>query len=347
MATNSLQRLKRNDALAGYGFMTPALIVFLVFLFLPIFFAIFVSFTNWNGITPFRQEGAYEFVGFENYYNLLIKRGIRQKDFYNSLKNTVYYALGVVPFQTLFALMLAVLVNQKWLRGKGIFRTAFYFPSVSSSVVISLIFMWLFGKGGIVNIGLSALIPVYEPITWLDDSRGIIHELLGLFGITRATAGDWVNIRLATLTLWEWISGPSITLLLIMILNTWTTIGSLMIIYLAALQDIPEQMHEAAMIDGANRWQVFLKITVPMLTPATFFVVTLGLISTLQVFDQIFVITSGGPAKTTMTIAYGVYQSGFRNSDMGLAAASALVLFVIIFVLTLVQRRFVKESLYS
>lgn len=347
MAKSSFARSKRNDTLAGYGFMSPALIIFLVFLFLPIFFAVYVSFTNWNGISPFQQAGAYEFVGFENYYNLLIKEGIRQKDFYNSLKNTVYYALGVVPAQTLIALMLATIVNQKWLRGKGFFRTAFYFPSVSSSVVISIIFMWLFGKGGIVNIGLSSLFPAYEPLTWLSDSRGIFHQILGVFGVTRETAGDWTSTRLATLTLWEWISGPSITLLLIMILNTWTTIGSMMVIYLAALQDIPEQLREAAMIDGANRWQVFRKITVPMLTPATFFVVTLGLIGTFQVFDQIFVITSGGPAKTTMTIAYGVYQSGFRNSDMGLAAASALVLFVIIFIFTMIQRQFVKETINS
>ena len=344
MATKP-SRLKRNDTLAGYGFMLPALVVFAVFLFIPIVFAIYVSFTDWNGISPFRQTGAYEFVGFENYYNLLFKQGIRQKDFYNSLKNTVYYSLGVVPAQTFFALMIALIVNQRWLRAKGAFRTAFYFPSVSSSVVISLIFMWLFGKGGLVNIGLSSAFPAYEPLTWLSDSRGVFHSVLELFGVTRATAGEWANVRLATLTLWDWISGPSVTLLLIMILNTWTTTGSMMIIYLAALQDIPDTLLEAATIDGASRWQSFRHITVPLLTPATYFVVTLGLIGTFQVFDQIFVITSGGPAKTTMTIAYGVYTSGFLNSDMGLAAASALVLFVIIFVFTLIQRRFVRETL--
>ena len=147
------------------------------------------------------------------------------------------------------------------------------------------------------------------------------------------------------LTLWDWISGPSVAMFTIMILNTWTTIGTMMIIYLAALQNIPGSVYEAAAIDGASGWQIFRRITVPLLTPTTFFVVTLGLIGTFQVFDQVFVITSGGPAFTTMTIAYIVYENGFRQSSMGLAAATALLLFVIIFVFMLIQRRITRETL--
>jgi len=126
-------------------------------------------------------------------------------------------------------------------------------------------------------------------------------------------------------------------------LNTWTTIGTLMVIYLAALQGIPGQVYEAAAIDGATGWQTFRRITVPLLAPTTFFVITIGLIGTFQVFDQIFVISSGGPAKTTLTIAYIVYNNGFQNSEMGLAAATALILFVLIFTFTLIQRRFTSE----
>ena len=133
-------------------------------------------------------------------------------------------------------------------------------------------------------------------------------------------------------------------MLTIMILNTWTTIGTMMVIYLAALQNIPTSVYEAAQIDGASSWQAFRRITVPLLSPTTFFVVTLGLIGTFQVFDQIFVISSGGPAKTTLTIAYIVYENGFNNSNMGLAAATALLLFVIIFIFTLIQRRFTSET---
>lgn len=441
-AVTTLADRKRADTITGYIFMTPAMVVFLVFLIIPIGFALYISFTNWNGITPlaqqatpatgtitftnlttdeivipagtivasggeeaveFRttenvtlpagqnstidvpveavdgtigpdgnlrrgqietvvgdlsesvsvtnaealsggQDNAYEFVGLQNYSRLLLEEGTRQRDFFISFKNSVYFMLGVVPMQTILALVLAVIVNQRWLKAKGFFRTSFYFPSITSSVVISLIFMWMFTRGGLVNFLLSGLFPNYEAVTWLEDPNGIIHNMLGLFGITRQTAGDWASTRLVGLTLWEWVSGPSVTMATIMVLNTWTTIGTLMIIYLAALQNIPSSVYEAAAIDGATAWQTFRRITVPLLTPTTFFVVTLGLIGTLQVFDQIFVISSGGPAKTTLTIAYIVYQNGFNNSQMGLAAATALVLFGIIFVFTMIQRRITSDT---
>lgn len=433
---------RREETIAGYLFMSPMMVIFMIFLFIPIAFALFVSFTNWNGITPLGQtqsqttgavqftnltadpvtipagtivttegnnpvryeltadvtlasgaeataegtivaldefagsdgntrrdsitviegdlaetvsvtnpsalaggqDNAYEFVGLENYQDLLFEQGIRQRDFFLSLKNTVYFVLGVVPAQTVLALVLAVIVNQKWLKGKGFFRTAFYFPSITSSVVISIIFMWLFTRGGVVNVLIGALFPNYDGVTWLNDPNGVIHNALGLVGVTRDTVGDWASSRVAGLTLWDWISGPSVTLFTIMILNTWTTIGTLMIIYLAALQGIPPQVYEAAAIDGATTWQTFRRITVPLLAPTTFFVVTLGLIGTFQVFDQIAVMTSGGPAKTTLTIAYIVYSNGFNNSQMGLAAATALILFAIIFSFTLIQRRITRES---
>jgi multiple sugar transport system permease protein len=437
--TGPLARRKRTEALAAYLFMSPAMLVFVVFLIIPIIFAVVISLTNWNGITPLNQvatrasgpivienptdapisvpqgtivsnggdsprryrltsdvivpagesveatvealevgrrsnvrrgqldtledealaaqlsvrnpapienglDAPFEFVGLSNYSKLLFESGIRQTDFFISLKNTVYFVLGVVPTQTVLALVLAVIVNQRWLRGKGFFRTAFYFPSITSSVVISIIFMWMFTQGGIVNTLLRALIPNFQSVVWLDDSSGVLHNLLAGLGITRQTVGDWASTRLAGITLWDWLSGPSVTMFTIMILNTWTTIGTLMVIYLAALQNIPSSVYEASAIDGATGWQQFRLITVPLLAPTTFFVVTIGLIGTFQVFDQIFVISSGGPAKTTLTIAYIVYSNGFNNSEMGVAAATALLLFGIIFAFTLVQRRFSRET---
>lgn len=433
---------QRQEAIAGYLFLAPAIIVFLVFLIIPIIFSLFVSLTDWNGITPigqseagatgevvftnqtdqeivipagtvvstsgdepvqFRttaeiilaagtentssvgveavdkslgrdtnvrrerivsiegelaeqvtvtnpkvttggQDNAYEIVGLRNYSDLLLKRGIAQRDFFKALKNTVYYVLGVVPVQTVLALVLAVIVNQRWLKAKGFFRTAFYFPSITSSVVISLVFMWMFTRGGLVNTVIGTILPDYNYITWLNDSSGVFHNLLELIGVTRDNAGDWATSRVAGLTMWDWISGPSVTMFMIMVLNTWTTIGTMMVIFLAALQNIPPSVYEAAVVDGATSWQIFRRITVPLLAPTTYFVVTLGLIGTFQVFDQIFVISSGGPAKTTLTIAYNVYQNGFNNSQMGLAAATALVLFVIIFAFTMLQRRIVSET---
>jgi multiple sugar transport system permease protein len=303
-----------------------------------------VSVTN-----PDRTSGGlnqdFNLIGLRNYQALLNNpQGISQRDFFISLRNTIYFVLGVVPTQTVLALLLAVILNQRWLRGKGFFRTAFYFPSITSSVVISIIFMWMFTKGGLINIIIGALFPNYQSVTWLNDPNGVLHNLLGVFGINRSTVGDWANTNIAGLTAWEWLSGPSVTMFTIMILNTWTTIGTMMVIFLAALQNIPNSVYEAASIDGATAWQTFRRITVPLLAPTTFFVVTLGLIGTFQVFDQIYVISSGGPAKTTLTIAYIVYQNGFNNSQMGLAAATALVLFVIIFVFTMIQRLFTRET---
>ncbi len=348
---------KRQEAIAGYMFMAPALMIFLVFLIIPIAAAVYLSLTDWNGISPVFEKGAFNFVGLDNYSDLLrgyhandagevVKATTRQKDFFIALKNTTYYVLGVVPTQTVLALLLASILNQRWLKAKGFFRTAFYFPSITSSVVISLIFMWMFTRGGLVNTTVQALFRGYENnqfINWLDDPRGVLHILLEQFGVTRTSVGGWASNRVFGNTVWEWISGPSITMSTIMILNTWTTIGTMMVIFLASLQSIPGSVYEAAAIDGANGWQIFRRITVPLLRPTTFFVVTLGLIGCFQVFDQVFVISSGGPAKTTYTIAYMVYLNGFDRSAMGLAAATATVLFFIIFTFTLLQRFIVKE----
>ena len=342
-ATSTLGDKRREEAITAYAFVAPAVIVFIVFLIIPIVFALYISFTDWNGITPLNSAKPYNFVGLDNYNQLLFQSGIRQTDFYTSLKNTVYYVLGVVPVQTALSLLLAVIVNQRWLKGKGFFRTAFYFPSITSSVVISLIFMWMFTRGGLVNNAIGSLFPSYNSVNWLDNPDGIFTNFLGIFGITLRTAGDWARTPFLGIRLWNWISGPSVTMLTIMLLNIWTTIGTMMVIYLAALQNIPAHIYEAATVDGASAWQTFRYITVPMLRPTTFFVVTLGLIGTFQVFDQIFVISSGGPAKTTLTIAYLVYQNGFQNSAMGIAAATAILLFLIIFFFSLLQRRITSE----
>lgn len=330
---------RRQEILAGLAFISPAFLILFVFLIIPMLAAVYFSLTNWNGVTPLTRADAYQFVGLENYQRLLLQDGSRQEAFFTALKNTVYFVIGVVPVQTFFALILAVLVNQRWLKGKGFFRTAFYFPSISSSVVISLIFMWMFTSNGFINQGIRAIFPGYQNITWLNDATGVFHSLLGVLGITRDTLGEAARTEILSIRLWDWLSGPSVTMLTIMILNTWTTIGTLMVIFLAALQNIPGQVYEAAYVDGATVVQIFRKITVPLLRPTTFFVVTLGLIGTFQVFDQVYVISSGGPADTTLTIAYLVFRSGFGDQRMGLAAATAIILFIIIFVFTLLQRR--------
>jgi multiple sugar transport system permease protein len=337
MATGIKQE-DRQNILTGWLFMTPTLIILGIFMLIPIFFAVYVSFTDWNGISPPTQA---EWVGLSNYQRVLFQPGITRSDFYTALKNTTYFALGVVPTQTAIALALAVVINQARLRFKQFFRVSYYFPSVTSSIAISLLFMLLFQRNGTINSFLDRItFGAWPPVVWLNDARGIFHIVLSWFGVTLRTAPEWLlDTTIGGVTLWGWISGPSVSLSAIMILNTWTTIGTLMLIFVAALQDVPIQVYEAASLDGATAWQTFRRITLPLLRPATLFVITLGLIGTFQVFDQIYVISSGGPAKTTLTIAYLVYREGFRNSAMGIGAAIAIILFIIIFVVTLIQRR--------
>lgn len=335
---SGIKQQDRQNAIAGWLFMVPALLIFAVFVIIPIIFAVLVSFTDWNGISPPTDANL---VGLANYKKVLITSGITQTDFYTALKNTTYFAMFVVPAQTILSLVIAVVINQQRLRFKQFFRVSYYFPSITSSIAISLLFMLMYQKDGVINNFLHTItFGLWPPVVWLNDPRGLFHIIFAALGITVDTVpAALTTTTVGGVTLWNWISGPSVSLLAIMILNTWTTIGTMMLIFVAALQDVPLQVYEAAAIDGATAWQAFRKITLPLLRPTTFFVVTLGLIGTFQVFDQVYVMSSGGPAKTTLTIAYLVYREGFKNSAMGIGATVAIVLFFIIFIVTMLQRR--------
>ena len=336
MATGIKQQ-DRQDTIAGWLFMSPTLVILGIFMLLPMLFALYFSFTDWNGISPPRDAN---WIGLANFQEILLQDGIRRADFFKALKNTTYFSLGVVPLQTIIALFLAVVVNQRRLRFKDFFRTSYYLPAITSSIAISMLFLFFYQKNGLINQVFEVLtLGRWDPIAWMSEPQGLFHIILGWFGVTLRTGPEWLQTEILSLTVWDWISGPSIALMAIMLMNTWTTIGTMMVIFIAALVDVPTPVYEAAEMDGANGWQTFRKITVPLLRPTLFFVITLGLIGTFQVFDQIYVMSSGGPAKTTLTVAYLVYRNGFNNSQMGLAAAIALLLFIIIFVLTIVQRR--------
>jgi multiple sugar transport system permease protein len=332
-------RIAGNQTAAGWLFATPALIGLLAFFIAPILLALWVSFRDWSGLVPLADSTPY---GTENYQDLLTDAGIVRGDFAKSLRNNLYYVLGVVPAQTMLAFVLAVVVNAKLLKGRTFFRTAFYFPSVTSSIAVAFIFVFLFSPAGVVNTVLSALMPGKVETVWLDDADGLIHLVLGWFGVDSAPGalrGEFMD-----LSWWDWLSGPSVALSSIMILATWTTTGTFMLMFLAGLQNIPEDVDEAASIDGASARQRFFRITVPMMKPTLFLVLTLGLIGTWQVFDQVYAMTSGGPQKTTLTPAYLVYREGFENSAMGRAAAIAFIVFVIILVFTGIQRLVLRKE---
>lgn len=317
------------DRRAGWVFIAPAMVIFVVFIFGAILFSFYVSLFDYQllakgGIWQLFTNPTKRWVGLDNYRHI-----VHNEDFWTAFRNTSWYALGVVPAQTLTGLVLAVLANRK-IRGKTFFRTAFYFPSISSSVVISIIFLWMFSARGVVNYVLVQLgFPTPKPV-WLANPNGVIGILLGHLGV------DHVSV---------WLQGPSLALVTIMILNIWTTTGTMMIVFLAGLQNLPGDAYEAAALDGASRYRVFRDITVPLLRPVIGFVVTIGLIGTFQVFDQIYVMSSGGPAKTTTTIAYLIYIEGFgQGRGFGYASALAVILFFMILFLYFVQRLISREK---
>jgi multiple sugar transport system permease protein len=326
------------EARYGWAFITPAIVIIGLFLVLPIGLALWVSFSDWNGLGS--PIGNSEFIGGENYGSILVDDGLAQRDFGTSLRNNMYYVLLVVPLQTILALFLAVQVNNRLLKGKGFFRTAFYFPSVTSSIAITTIFIFLFTGSGAVN-QVLAFFGVNGP-NWFADPTGIIHNLLAAVGVTEPPAaltdGGFLGV-----TWWSWLSGPSVAMCVIIILAVFTTSGTFMLLFLAGLQNIGQEIEEAASMDGAGPWRTFFSVTLPLLKPTLFTVLTLGLIGTWQVFDQIYLTGGGAPSKTMLTPAFLAYQTSFEGLNWGEGAAISFILFLIIVFFTLLQRWVLRD----
>ena len=328
-----------HEAAAGWLFISPMIIILGLFLVIPVLMAAWVSVSDWTGRgSPFAST--VNFVGTENYAKLLTEPGLAQSDFGVAIKNNSYYVLLVIPIQTALSLFLAVMVNRRILKGRGFFRTAFYFPSVTSSVAITVIFLFLFSTTGAVNKALSA-IGLNGP-QWFSDPRGIIHVALDGLGVESAPAALASHGFLGN-SWWQWLSGPSPAMCVFIIMAVFTTSGTFMLLFISALQNIQGEIEEAGIMDGANGWERFRYITLPMLKPTTFTVLTLGLIGTWQVFDQIYVGTKGNPAKSTLTPAYLSYSSSFQNNQWGRGAAIAFILFAIIVAMTIVQRIVLRD----
>jgi multiple sugar transport system permease protein len=291
-----LSNQKSREALSGYVFMTPTIIILGVFLVLPVIYAILLSFYR----VQLLGEVDFRFAGLKNFIRILDDERVAI-----ALRNTIQYVIIVVPTQTILALILALLLNAK-IRGRSWFRVAFFLPTVTSSAVLTLIFMWIYNSNGLLNGFLDFLgLPTYN-----------------------------------------WLGDPEVALKGIMLMNIWATAPLFMVIYLAALQDIPESLYEAASIDGATTWEKFWCITLPFLKPVTFFVITIGIIGTFQLFDQSYIFSngSGGPDNATLTIVLLIYQYAFKSLDMGYALALTLILALVIMLTTLMQRYFFREE---
>lgn len=335
--------IRRGEAASGWLFTAPVIILLGVFLVVPVLMALWVSFSDWGGRgSPF--SAGVNFVGFDNYQAILSGGGLAEQDFGMAIKNNAWYVVLVVPIQTAVALGLAVLVNRAILRGRGFFRTAFYFPSVTSSVAITVLWLFLFSTTGAVNKVLSWF-GINGP-NWFNDPDGIIHNFLGLFGITQGPAALTQNTLLGV-SWWDWLGGPSVAMSAFVIMAVFTTSGTFMLLFIAALQNLGGDITEAAMMDGANGWQRFWRITLPQLRPTLFTVLTLGLIGCWQVFDAIYTGTKGAPGKTTLTPAYLSYKSSFIDQNWGQGAAIAFILFVIIVLFTIFQRWVLRERVVS
>lgn len=333
------QRPRRGETAAGWLFTLPVILVLGVFLLVPVLMALWVSVSDWTGRgSPF--SSSVNFVGMENYQTVTSGGGLAQRDFGTAMRNNVWYVLLVIPLQTALSLSLALLVNRAALRGVGFFRTAFYFPSVTSSVAITVLWLFLFSSSGVINhvLGWFGL----NGPNWFNDPSGVGHNILGLFGLNAGPQVLTQNSFLG-LSLWDWFAGPSVAMSAFILMAVFTTSGTFMLLFLAGLQNLSSDVHEAAIMDGTNAWQRFWRVTLPQLRPVLFTVLTLGLIGCWQVFDQIYTGTQGGPAKTTLTPAYLSYQSAFISQEWGRGAAIAFILFLIIVVMTLIQRWVLRE----
>ena len=337
LARKQRNGIRGNEGAAGWLFVSPMIIILGLFLAIPVLMALWVSLTNWQGNTD--PITGSPFVGLNNYTDLFVKDSLTRSNFMQSIGNTFYYVLLVVPIQTALALSLALLVNNKMLKAKGFFRTAFYFPSVTSSIAIGTVFLFLFSNSGAVNAFL-AVFGINGP-KWFSDDRGLLHLAFNAVGVDNP---GWGQADILGRSLWDWLAGPSVAMCVIIILVVWTTSGTFMLMFIAALQDLPVEVDEAAALDGTSGWQKLRHVTIPMIKPALFLVITLGLIGTWQVFDQIYVMGKGAPNGTTLSPAFLSYQQSFSNFKYGSGAAMAFVVFVIIVVLTRFQRWFLTDK---
>jgi len=290
---------KTREKIDGLLFIAPFAISALVFLIGPLIVAFILSFKEYSLLDQTSFLGAKN-VGFGNYIKV-----ISDPTFRKALGNTFIFSLGAVPLQLIIALLLALVVDSK-IKAKAFFRVAYYIPTLTSTVAVSVIFLFLFKVDGVLN------------------------KFLSIFHIASK----------------NWFSDPKFALGAIIVMAVWSSVGVYMIIFLSGLQEIPETLYEAAEIDGANKLQRFFKITLPLIKPTFFFNLVISIIGTLQMFDQAYIISggSGGPLDSTMTVVLYLYNKGFKDFEMGYASAIAFVLFAIIFTLTILQKKLFKEE---
>jgi multiple sugar transport system permease protein len=277
---------------SGYLFVAFFTVPFLLFNIAPIFFGIYLAFTEWGIV------GAPTWVGLANFKEALADDWVA-----NAFLNTLLYALLIVPGVTALGLLFALFVHQRWPLAT-LARTLFFTPNVVSATVIGLVWVWL-----------------------LDTQFGLVNQYLAMIGVGAVpwlTSGDWALV------------GVSIA-------SIWWDLGLAFVIFLAAIQDVPRDLHEAAAIDGAGRLRQFWHVTLPHLRPAISMVVTLQLIASLRIFSQVYVMTNGAPNGASQSVIHYVYQTAIVQYRLGYASAVSMLLFALILALTVLQRLVLRE----
>jgi multiple sugar transport system permease protein len=281
------------DSLAASIFLAPALILLGIFLFYPIIYLLYLSFTTGS----FTVAGI-QWIGWRNYWRLFT-----DIDFWQVIGNTVYFTVATVIPTIIIPLGLAVLLNRS-LALRGILRTAYFIPSITSLVAVGLAFRWLFQTDGPVN------------------------EVLFQWGLNPL----------------PWLSSTIWAMPVLILLSSWKQLGFNLVVFLAGLQIIPQSRYEAAELDGANGWAKFWYITIPGLKPTLIFAVLTTAIFTLRSFEQVYIITGGGPLNSTNVLVYYIYEQAFARFEFGYAAAAATILLMIAFVFVYIYLRIWQEE---
>lgn len=292
MKSNSTARI-------AFFFLAPALIAIGIFFFIPVIAAFVLSFTDFDIYSLGNWKYA-RFVGIKNYIDL-----VNDPLFWKALTNTLYFLFVGGPLSIAMSLATALLLQSKVVRFKGIFRTAYFAPVVTTLVAVAVV--WRF---------------VYHP------RFGLLNYALSFVGIDPI----------------DWLGDPHWAMPAIILLAVWKNFGYNMIIFIAGLQNIPQELYEAADIDGAGKWQQFTAITIPMLAPTTLFITIITMIGYIQLFAEPYVMTQGGPQDATLSIVLMMYEQGFRWWNMGYSAAVAFILFAIILVASLIQTWLSRRS---
>ena len=342
--------LNAKSARAGLLFVMPAVALMTMFLVAPVVLAFSLGFTN----AKFASPNEPEFVGVENFTELLslgqvtvdadtsdpnsaydnlrdltkpaadtpysgmqilaedVSEDGTKVDFtlagdalfWKALGNTLLFALVIAPLQGGLALALALLINSR-IKGKVFFRTVYFMPVVTSMVVVSILWIFFYQKDGLANVLLDQVIPGYEPVAFLTD--------------------------------------PNLALPAIIFMSAWQGVGFHMIVWLAGLQTIPGELYEAATVDGANKWQQFRAVTWPGLRSTFVFVLIVISIAAMGLFTQVNVMTQGGPLDSTTTIVFHLFREGFRKNEIGYSSAIAIVFFILVVLISIIQRRLTRE----